>query len=165
MLPRVSFPVIYSAESFADRRMEVLAEGRPRHQGHSLAGKQPHPAARSTREIPLENNVSGGATLHQSRATRSRHWKMFHGSRGAMQNCQRCRHHRVSAFEFLKVPINYSFRRLLSDDLNRPKEIHKSYWKKQNSNWKIKQPKQKQLINKHNASTVQTHQSRIQFTP
>lgn len=114
MLARVSFPVIYNAASFADRRVEVLAEGRPRHQGHSLAGKQPHPAARSTREIPLENNVSGRAALHQSRATRSRHWKMLHGSRGALQNCQRCRHHRVSAFKFLKVRVNYSFRRKIS---------------------------------------------------
>lgn len=65
--------------------MEVVGKGRPGYKGHRVAGEQPHTAPRSTREIPLKDNIPGGAALHQPGPTRPGHWQVFHGSRRPLQ--------------------------------------------------------------------------------
>lgn len=53
-----------------DRRLEILGEGGPGHQGHRMAREYPYTSSRSAREVLFEDNLLGGAALHQSRAPR-----------------------------------------------------------------------------------------------
>lgn len=80
----------------SDRRMEVLAERRPRHQRYRMAGRQPYAAPGSTRKIPSEDNVPRGAALYKSSAAGSGDRKMFHGPRRALSSRYRSRHYGVS---------------------------------------------------------------------
>lgn len=79
-----------------DRRVEIVGEGGVGHQGHRLAGEHSHAASRCPGEVLSENNILGGAALHQSRATGPREWKMFDGSWRSLPRGQGFRHGRVS---------------------------------------------------------------------
>lgn len=66
--------------------MEVLAEGRPRHQRHRVAGQLAHPSAGCSREVPPEDHLPGGAALHQLGAARPRVGQVRHGPRRAVSS-------------------------------------------------------------------------------
>lgn len=75
-----------------DRRVEVLGEGGSGHQGHCLAREHPHATAGSAGEVLSENNVLGGAALHQSRAAGSCEREMSGGSWCSLSCRQGVRH-------------------------------------------------------------------------
>lgn len=103
-----------------DRRVEILEEGRSGHQGHRLARKNSYTTARSAGEVLFENNLLGGAALHQSRASRSCDRKMSGGSWCSLSSSQRFRHGWVSSLPFCRWNLRRSMKpgSLLSCTLN-----------------------------------------------
>lgn len=78
-----------------------MGEGGVGHQGHRLAGEHSHAASRCPGKVLSENNILGGAALHQPRAPGSRQWKMSDGSWRSLPRGQGFRHGRVSPIIYI----------------------------------------------------------------
>lgn len=85
-----------------------MGEGGVGHQGHRLAGEHSHAASRCPGKVLSENNILGGAALHQPRAPGSRQWKMSDGSWRSLPRGQGFRHGRVSPIIYIYIFISQS---------------------------------------------------------
>lgn len=79
-------PIFPTAPLGRDRHLELIPQRAPGHQGHSVAGRPAHAATGGAGEVPHEDHVPGGASVHQPGASRPGQRPLLARSGGYLQS-------------------------------------------------------------------------------